>query len=116
VVANNNGAPQVLLNTIDTRHHWIGLRLVGRGAATGGQPRDQLGARVAIERDGERTRWRRARTDGSYASANDARVLVGLGASTVPVRARVTWPSGRVEQWASLPTDRYTTLTEGSAK
>ena len=25
--------------------------------------------------------WRRARTDGSYASANDPRVLIGLGGS-----------------------------------
>ena len=115
VVANNNDAPQVLLNTIDARHHWIGLRLVGR-APGAGEPRDQLGARVAIEREGERTRWRRARADGSYASASDARVLVGLGTSAAAARARVIWPSGRVEEWATVPIDRYSTLTEGSSR
>jgi hypothetical protein len=115
VVANNNDAAQVLLNTIDERHHWIGLRLVGR-APRGGEPRDQLGARVAIEREGEHTRWRRARADGSYASASDPRVLVGLGSSSAAVRARVIWPSGRAETWASVPIDHYTTLTEGTSR
>ena len=114
VVANNNDAAQVLLNTIDARRHWIGVRLAGRVAA--GKVRDQVGARIAIEQDGQHIRWRRARADGSYASASDPRVLVGLGTSAAAVRARVTWPSGRVEEWADLPIDRYTTLVEGASR
>ena len=39
-----------------------------------------IGARVSISRGTGPTLWRRARSDGSYASANDPRVLVGLGA------------------------------------
>jgi hypothetical protein len=58
--------------------------------------------------------WRRARSDGSYASANDPRVLVGLGTSTDPVRLRVSWPSGKTEEFGETPIDRWTTLTEGS--
>jgi hypothetical protein len=117
VVGNNNGAPQVLLNSSGARHHWIGLRLVGRGGTEGSsRPRDMLGARVAMARDGERTRWRRARADGSYASANDPRVLIGLGPSLAAPRAKVTWPDGRVEEWSNLPIDRYTTLVEGSGR
>ena len=46
--------------------------------------RDMLGARVEIVRADAPTLWRRARADGSYASANDPRVLVGLGASAEP--------------------------------
>ena len=116
VVGNNNGAPQVLLNTIDERHHWIGLRLVGGVGERGGGPRDMLGARVAILREGERTLWRRARADGSFASASDPRVLAGLGTSAAGPRARVIWPDGRVEEWSSLPIDRYTTLVEGAGR
>ena len=48
-------------------------------------PRDQIGARVEVIRKSGGPLWRRARSDGSYASANDPRVLVGLGASTDPV-------------------------------
>jgi len=77
-------------------------------------PRDQLGARVQIIREGQPPLWRRARSDGSYASANDPRVLVGLGAFKAPVRVKVTWPSGRVESFFNMPVDHYTTLTEGT--
>jgi hypothetical protein len=109
LVGNNNGAARLLINNIGNRHHWLGLRLVGEPAR-----RDMLGARVAIMRNGETTLWRRARADGSYASANDPRVLVGLGASAQPPRVRVIWPSGRVEEWSQVGVDRYTTLREGS--
>jgi hypothetical protein len=117
VVGNNNGETQVLVNTVGARSHWVGLRLVGHPGNTARQGRrDMLGARVAIIRQGQRTRWRRARADGSYASANDPRVLVGLGASPDKPRARVIWPDGRIEEWSDLPIDRYTTLEEGSGK
>jgi len=59
---------------------------------------------------------RRAHADGSFASANDARVLVGLGGATAPPRVRVTWPDGTVEEWRDVPIDRYTTLVAGSSR
>jgi hypothetical protein len=43
-------------------------------------------------------------------------VLVGLGAATEPVRLRVTWPSGKTEEFGDVPIDRWTTLAEGSGK
>jgi hypothetical protein len=92
------------------RHgHWIGLRLVGRPT----RPRDMLGARVAFVRKDGTTIWRRAHADGSYASANDPRVVAGLGPSADAVRVRVIWPDGRTDEWPELPADRWTTLTEG---
>lgn len=112
IVGNNNGATRVLLNAIGSRNHWLGLKLVT--AKRSG--RDMLGARVAVLRDAQPMLWRRARADGSYASANDSRVLVGLGASTVVPRVRVLWPDGRVEEWSQVPIDRYTTLVQGSSK
>jgi hypothetical protein len=129
VVGNNNGGAQVLFNAIGGRNHWLGIRLVGRQERAAGSPRpvpgsvatkwagrDMLGARVAILRDGQPTRWRRVRADGSYASANDSRVLVGLGTTTEAPRVRVLWPDGRTEEWSDVPIDRYTTLVEGSSQ
>jgi hypothetical protein len=55
-------------------------------------------------------RWRRARSDGSYASANDPRVLVGLGDTTNIAKVRVQWPDGNADEWTDVPVDRYTTL------
>ena len=111
VVANDNGPAELLMNQAGGRSHWAGLRLVG-----GKPPRDMLGARVEVIRNNKPTLWRRARADGSYASANDPRVLVGLGESKEEPRVRVHWPSGRVEEWNAVPLDRYMTLTEGSGK
>ena len=74
-----------------------------------------LGARIAVKRPGS-TLWRRVRSDGSYASANDPRVLVGLGSAAEPVTVRVQWPDGKTEEWASQPIDRWTTLRQGTGK
>jgi hypothetical protein len=61
--------------------------------------------------------WRRARADGSYASANDPRVLVGLGESAAhSVKVRVVWPGGRIEEWSAVEATRYSTLTEGAGR
>ena len=57
------------------------------------------GARVGVFRDDGPPLWRRARADGSYASANDPRVLVGLGQADAVPRVRVVWPIGREEDW-----------------
>ena len=107
VVANNGGPARLLLNSIGQQQHWIGLRLLGVHGAI------SPGARVAITGKTGPTRWRRARADGSYASANDPRVLVGLGHHTEPVHIRVVWPGGREDDWPRVPIDRYTTLSEG---
>ncbi len=74
-----------------------------------------VGARVEVLR-AKGPVWRRARADGSYASANDSRVLVGLGDDAGPVSVRVRWPSGRTEMFADVSVDRYVTLTEGTGK
>ena len=73
VIFNNSNPPQVLLNTVGNRNHWIGLRLTG---VTG---RDMYGARVGVFRQNELPMWRRVRADASYLSANDPRVIAGLG-------------------------------------
>ena len=111
LVGNDAGRAQLLVNNLDSHGHWIGLRLIGEQT-----PRDMLGARVAVIRKDGSTLWRRARADGSYASANDPRVLVGLGDSTEAPRVRVQWPSGRADEWTTLAIDRYTTLKEGSGR
>jgi enediyne biosynthesis protein E4 len=109
VVGNASGPPHLLVNNVGQRAHWIGVRVVGQQ-----MPRDMVGARVAVVRPDGSTLWRRARSDGSYASANDPRVLAGLGDSTKPPTVRVRWPDGRVEEWREVAIDRYTTLKEGA--
>jgi enediyne biosynthesis protein E4 len=124
VVANDSGPIRLLVNHVGSRNHWVGLRVLGRQPrpSTGsGRPeraegRDMLGARVAIVLKDGSTRWRRARSDGSYASANDPRVLVGLGDAARIAKVRVEWPGGKAEEWTDVPVDRYTTLKEGTGR
>jgi hypothetical protein len=104
---NNNGRARLLLNQVGDRAHWLGLRLLE------GHGRDALGARVALRTASGRVLWRRSRAEGSYASANDPRVLVGLDGEGGPVEVTVHWPDGSAERWKGLTVDRYLTLTQG---
>ena len=110
VVGTANGPTRLFINNVGNKNHWLGLRLIGVGG------RDMIGARVSIVRPSGPTIWRRSRSDGSYASANDPRVIVGLGTSTAPVTVRVQWPDGKMEEWADQAIDRWTTLKQGSGK
>ena len=107
VVGNDAGPTRLLINTVGNRNHWVGLHLKGRR-----EKRDMLGARVEVTRPDGTALMRRARADGSYGSANDPRVLVGLGPSTEVPRVRVRWPDGQVDDWATVAVDRWSTLTQ----
>ena len=56
----------------------------------GKEGRDMLGARVGVIRSDGSKLWRRVRSDGSYGSANDPRVLVGLGRSVEKPKVHVS--------------------------
>ena len=107
LVGNNNGPVRLLINQAAAGRHWLGLRLV-----SGAGERDVLGARVDVK-TASGVKHRRARSDGSYASANDPRVHVGLGESAAPPDVVVRWPDGRTETFAAVAVDRYTTLIAG---
>src|SRR6185369_11761934 len=107
LVTNNNGPVRLLLNQVGSQNHWLGLRLVGKSG------RDMLGAQVEIVVDEKNTLRRRVRTDGSYLSGNDPRVLVGLGQDSKIKAVRVVWPGGAVEERKDVVVNQYTTLKEG---
>lgn len=110
LVMNNNGPARLFLNQVGNRNHWLGLRLVGKAG------RDMLGAQVEIVVDDKTILRRRVRTDGSYLSGNDPRVLVGLGGATRVKALRVRWPDGTVEEWNGPGVDQYAILKEGMAR
>ena len=111
LVLNNNGPAQLLRNHIGNRKAWVGLRLLDAK-----QKRDMLGSRVAVYVEGGPVLWRHVHSDGSYASSNDPRLLVGLGNYEAVAKVRVLWPAGRIEEWEGVRAGRYSTLTEGTGK
>jgi len=104
-----NGAPVILRND-GTRNHWLGMRLVGVKSN-----RDGIGARVTITENGGRRQIFDVSTAGSYLSANDPRVIAGLGAATGVRSIEVRWPSGRVQMVSNVEMDRYIAIKERDA-
>ena len=114
LIGNNSGPVELLVNEHGQRSHWVGLRVVGSQGL-----RDMLGARVGVVRSDGRTFWRRVRSDGSYASANDPRVIVGLGASANLAR-RAGRLAGRAQRRSSrrrrsIATPRFAKARGGDA-
>jgi hypothetical protein len=97
VVGNDSGPLRLLINTVGNKKHWVGLQV-------------PIGSRVAVTASDGRVLWRRSHTDGSYASARDPRVLVGLGDAGGPVKVRVIRPDGTTEEKSNVAIDRYTNL------
>jgi hypothetical protein len=111
VVFNNRGRARLLLNQVGNQRHWLGLRLLESGSG-----RDSYQARVEITRANEKPVWQRVHTDGSYCSASDLRLVIGLGDNTGPCTVRVYWPHGQAEEWRDLVPDRYWVLKRGKGE
>jgi hypothetical protein len=109
VVGNDTGPIQLLVNDVGSRRPWVGLRVVSRHG------RDALGARVVVTREDGSTLARRVGTDGSYGSAHDPRLVIGLGDSAGPPDVEVHWVGGGVERWTDVPVGRWTTIKEGES-
>src|SRR4029077_4962883 len=63
--------------------------------------RDAVGARVVVE-SGRRRRFAWRKAGGSYQSASDPRLHIGLGMADTIDSIEVTWPSGRVDRYRGL--------------
>ncbi|MEO6816934.1 MAG: CRTAC1 family protein [Edaphobacter sp.] len=109
LVTANNGAPVLLRNNAGRQNHWLGLRLIGRRCNI-----DAIGAKV-IYKAGEMKRHVDKIGGGSYLSAHDPRIVLGLGKNTYLDWLEIHWPqpSGIIERFRNLPIDRYITIVEG---
>jgi hypothetical protein len=89
--------------------HSLTLRLEGTASN-----RDAIGARVTVTAGSRRmTAWRLG--GGSYQSACDPRIHIGLGDVDRAEQTEVTWPSGRVDRFGPLAADNGYRLREGAS-
>jgi hypothetical protein len=113
---DNDGDIDVVINRMDSRPavllnesqpaHWIRLELVGSRSN-----RSAIGASVAVHA-GDRVLHRQVKGGGSYASANDPRLLVGLGGADRVDRVEIRWPSGRSTTLTNLALARTHRVVE----
>ena len=116
IAINHCGERASLLhNETQTPYHWIRLQLEGsRHRDPNGSNRDAIGARVAVKAGG-RTLVRYLKGGGSYLSAQDRRLLIGLGTATRVDAVDVRWPNARatVQRFGPLAADHSYKLVEG---
>ena len=104
-----NDAPVILRNN-GTANHWVGLSLVGSKSN-----RDGIGARVVVTDNNGRKQIFDVSTSSSYLSANDGRLIVGLGQAVGVKSIEIRWPSGQVQMISDPKLQQYLTVKEDSA-
>ncbi len=99
VITHNHGPARLLASTAGQDRGWLGV--------VAGGPGGPFPTAVRLLRAGAPALVRRPRTDGSYASASDPRVLFGLGERREPATLRVEGPGSTLRQWKDLPAGVY---------
>lgn len=102
-----NDSPLVLRNQ-GTDNNWIGVSLVGKKSNRAG-----LGSRVVITDETERRQIFDVTTSGSYLSANDPRIIAGLGKTTAVKSIEVRWPTGKIQTLNNPKLKQYLVIREG---
>ena len=100
VVSNNDGPVRIYRNE-SLSESWIGFTL-------GKSVESKIGPSLKLLH--EPCMKKRFRTDGSYASASDYRVVIGLGSRIDPVDVLLEFPDGSSQEYADLSLNRYHTL------
>jgi len=108
LVVDSEGAPLLLHNESKPVGHWLSFKLVGTRSN-----RDGIGALVTVTAGGL-TQTRLCHTDGSYLSASDVRVHVGLGKAAVADTVLIHWPSGQHDTFRHVRADRQLVAREGA--
>jgi hypothetical protein len=105
LVVDSEGEPLLLHNEAADVGNWVSLELVGDSSN-----RDGYGATVVVEAQ-NRKLLRHCHSDGSYLSASDKRIHVGLGSATA-ARVTITWPDGKNQVFESLKANEFHLLRE----
>jgi len=101
----------LLRNRSGTSHNWISLQLIGDGMKSN---RNAIGASIEVHFGGKK-RTHYIIGGGSYLSAIDRRLHIGLGEAGQIDRASIRWPSGKVQEIGVLPGRARWAIREGEA-
>ena len=107
LVTNSHQSPDLLRNDTANRNHWLVFTTVGTRSNLSG-----IGARVKVTASGS-VQMREVKSGGSYPSHSDMRLHFGLGESAVAESVEIRWPSGLIEHYTNVETNRFLIATEG---
>ena len=100
------GGVHVFQNAHPNSGSWVGVELTGTTS-----PRDATGAIITVT-CAEKRYVRHAHSDGSYMSASDSRVIVGIGNLAGQIDIEVLWPSGTVQRLNNVQPGQYVKIKE----
>ena len=115
---DGDGRPDLVLSAIDAPAALLRNESPGRPVVLdliGKRGRNPAGTRVRAKAGGL-TLVRDVTGGGSYLSASDRRVYLGLGAAPKLDRLEVTWPWGATERWDGLPASGVLRVVEGTGR
>lgn len=91
VITANGGVPRLLRNDQKSGHHWLRVKLVGKGGN-----REALGAVVKLKA-GTTEQTRIVTATRSYCSCSELPVTFGLGTDKSVDTLHITWPDGKTQ-------------------
>jgi enediyne biosynthesis protein E4 len=95
ITNNMDSAPTLVRNVSDAKNNWLQVELVGDVKKK--TPLDAVGATVFVRTGELRQRYDKISGAG-YASQNEQKIHIGLGASTKIDEFEVIWPNGETEK------------------
>lgn len=107
LVVSSLTEPVAILHNRQPPSNWVQARLVGTRS-----PRTPIGSRVSLSAFG-RECVRTITSGAGYLSHSDEATLIAVEPKRSTVEITVTWPSGVVEIFRGLPTQRESVLVEG---
>jgi hypothetical protein len=103
VFGNNAGPYKLLRNATPTDNRGLTLELIGDARKSN---RNAIGAKVVVDVGGRKqTSW--VLGGGSYLSASDRSLTLGLGTADRADRVTVRWPSGQVQEFLNVGAGRW---------
>lgn len=107
VVETCGGSAYVLRNDGGNQNNWIGLDL--RGTKSN---RDAIGAKVKLTSASGKVQYAMVTTTASYQSAQDKRLIFGIGREQSVRSIDITWPSGIKQKIEGPEVRKMLTITE----
>lgn len=110
IVRQAGGGSFLMFENRFPKAHWLEVSLRGTKSNTLG-----IGARLVAQVASQKI-VRELYPHNGFKAQNPAHVHFGLGKATKLDRLTVTWPSGLVQEFTDLATDRHLRISEGDAR
>lgn len=107
LITNSNQSPDLLRNDTANNNRWLVFTAVGTRSNRSG-----IGTRIKVSAGGS-VQMREIKSGGSYPSHSDMRLHFGLGESAAAEYIEIRWPSGLIEHYKDVRSNRFLIATEG---